>query len=81
MSHAYKITGMGKFKNAAGVDIPLIRIRNPWGKETYNSRYSDASDLWDETLKANVNAAAEQEYERHRGVQNDGNFYVDEQVF
>lgn len=41
--HAYTITGAKMHNN-----IPLIRIRNPWGEETeWKGNWSDASAKWD----------------------------------
>ncbi|XP_022164785.1 calpain-A-like isoform X2 [Myzus persicae] len=45
--HAYSITKViyiPETNNAS--NIPLIRLRNPWGKVEWNGRWSDKSDEW-----------------------------------
>ena len=32
-------------------DTKLIKIRNPWGEETFNGPWSDESELWNDELK------------------------------
>ena len=50
-SHAYSIIGVATLSTG----VKLVKIRNPWGSEGYNGPYSDASDLWTDETKAEVN--------------------------
>lgn len=50
----------------------LIKLRNPWGKETYTGPYSDTSNDWTESLKEQVG-----DFE----IEDDGSFYIDALTF
>jgi len=45
----------------------LVKIRNPWGIESFSGAYSDKSQLWDEATKKEAG------YEN----KNDGIFFTD----
>ncbi|XP_068600210.1 calpain-5-like [Brachionichthys hirsutus] len=51
--HAYSVTAVKKVRLGHGLrayfkneTIPLIRMRNPWGKTEWNGPWSDSSDEW-----------------------------------
>ena len=48
--HAYTVMGVKELKKD-GNTIKLVKMRNPWGRETYHSDYSDSSDLWTGDLR------------------------------
>uniref|UniRef100_A0A6I8S6J8 Calpain-2 catalytic subunit n=1 Tax=Xenopus tropicalis TaxID=8364 RepID=A0A6I8S6J8_XENTR len=43
--HAYSIIATWEMKNN-GKKIPLLRLRNPWGRVEWNGHWSDDSTLW-----------------------------------
>ncbi|XP_066494215.1 calpain-12 [Tiliqua scincoides] len=43
--HAYSITGIHKLE-LEGKKVRLLRLRNPWGFQEWNGRWSDNSPLW-----------------------------------
>ncbi|XP_075042991.1 calpain-2 catalytic subunit-like isoform X2 [Mixophyes fleayi] len=43
--HAYSIIGVAEVEYN-GRRIPLLRLRNPWGKVEWNGRWSDDSPMW-----------------------------------
>ncbi|XP_075692348.1 calpain-1 catalytic subunit-like [Rhinoderma darwinii] len=43
--HAYSIIGFAEVEYH-GRKIPLLRLRNPWGKVEWNGRWSDNSSTW-----------------------------------
>ena len=51
MGHAYTVLGVKELTDADGKAIRLVKMRNPWGSETYNSDYSDNSPLWTDDLR------------------------------
>ena len=50
MGHAYTVLEAKQLKNKT----KLIKVRNPWGRETYNGPWSDKSPLWDAQSKKEV---------------------------
>ena len=38
--------------DAEGKDYRLVQMRNPWGEETFNGTWSDASEIWTDELRA-----------------------------
>ena len=44
--HVYTILGVVETENGDR----LLRIRNPWGRETYTGNWSDMSTLWSKSL-------------------------------
>jgi len=61
--HAYTIIGYHVLSNG----VKLLKLRNPWGVETFTGPWSDSSALWTEALKAEVNLQSNSE---------DGFFYI-----
>ena len=43
--------GVKELTKEDGSVIKLVKMRNPWGSETYHSDYSDSSDLWTDALR------------------------------
>lgn len=64
--HAYASLKLVKV-NDNGKTVTLIKMRNPWGKETWKGDWSDSSSKWTAATKAQVNLV----------VANDGIFYID----
>ncbi|KAM9323944.1 calpain-2 catalytic subunit-like [Gastrophryne carolinensis] len=59
--HAYSIIGVAEVEQH-GRRIPLVRLRNPWGKVEWNGRWSDNSHLWsllDNALKDDLHVNRE----------------------
>ncbi|KAF6728910.1 Calpain-5 [Oryzias melastigma] len=51
--HAYAVTGVNAVRLGHGVSnnvqnesIPMVRMRNPWGKKEWNGPWSDSSEEW-----------------------------------
>ncbi|CAI5643282.1 unnamed protein product [Oreochromis niloticus] len=44
--HAYSVTGITEVE-LNGSKVRLLRVMNPWGKQEWNGKWSDKSDLWD----------------------------------
>ena len=61
--HAYSLVNIHELSNG----VKLIKIRNPWGTETYNGPWSDTSDKWTQELREEVG---------HTNP-GDGFFYID----
>lgn len=66
--HAYSITGLARVRTRLG-EVPLIRLRNPWGKGEWNGPWSDRSWEWDSLPER------DQELLSIR-VRNDGEFWM-----
>lgn len=60
--HAYTLLSVHELQSG----VQLIRMRNPWGSETYNGPYSDGSDDWSDQDKNDVEYIDE----------DDGKFYM-----
>lgn len=45
-SHAYSVLGVKTLSDGQR----LVKLRNPWGKETYHGTWSDYSDDWTTTV-------------------------------
>ena len=46
-SHAYHVIGAFSLKDANGNVVQnLMRVRNPWGYDTYSGPWSDADSKW-----------------------------------
>ncbi|XP_053329901.1 calpain-2 catalytic subunit-like [Spea bombifrons] len=59
--HAYSIIAATQAE-AKGRKVPLLRLRNPWGKVEWSGRWSDSSPLWsslEPPLRAKLHASAE----------------------
>ena len=46
MGHAYSVLGTKGLSNG----VRLVKIRNPWGNETFTGAWSDNSDKWTDEL-------------------------------
>ncbi|XP_054711943.1 calpain clp-1-like [Uloborus diversus] len=66
--HAYSITGLARVRTRSG-EVPLIRLRNPWGKGEWNGPWSDRSWEWDSLPER------DQELLSCR-IRNDGEFWM-----
>lgn len=66
--HAYSITGLARVRTRNG-EVPLIRLRNPWGKGEWNGPWSDRSWEWDSLPER------DQELLSIR-IRNDGEFWM-----
>ena len=64
--HAYTVMGVKNLHNFDGESIRLVKIRNPWGKETFNGDWSDESGLWTPGLRQQAGSV----------VLNDGEFFM-----
>lgn len=52
-AHAYTVMGALKLKDAKGKEWNLLKMRNPWGSETYNGPWSDKDTVnWTPELRA-----------------------------
>ena len=55
MGHAHTVVGAYSIKDAAGtVTNRLIRIRNPWGSDSYTGPWYDGDSRWTAAIKAQV---------------------------
>lgn len=50
MGHAYTVLKAQELSNG----VKLIKIRNPWGRETYKGPWEDKSELWTDALREEV---------------------------
>ncbi|XP_021002623.1 calpain-9 isoform X2 [Parasteatoda tepidariorum] len=66
--HAYSVTGLARVRTRTG-EVPLIRLRNPWGKGEWNGPWSDRSWEWDSLPER------DQELLSVR-IRNDGEFWM-----
>ena len=66
LSHAYTVLGTKTLTDKDNKKIRLVKIRNPWGEETYNGAFSDKSDLWTDDLRKQAGAVKK----------NDGVFFM-----
>ncbi len=53
--HAYSVIGVKELQNGTR----LVKVRNPWGKEGFNGKWSDKSDAWTNETRAEVNLVNE----------------------
>ncbi len=53
--HAYVVLGAVRLQNGER----LVKIRNPWGEESYSCDYSDNSPLWTQKLRREAGATLE----------------------
>ncbi|KAG7516773.1 calpain-5-like [Solea senegalensis] len=71
--HAYSVTAVKKVRLGHGLlayfkneTIPLIRMRNPWGKTEWNGAWSDSSEEWSkvgDTERGNLGITVEDDGE------------------
>ena len=54
MGHAYTVLEAKQLTKGPKRGTKLIKVRNPWGSETYNGPWSDKSNLWDAQSKEEV---------------------------
>ena len=57
---------MKELEKEDGTVVKLVKLRNPWGTETYHSDYSDESLLWTDKLREDAGSV----------VSNDGEFFI-----
>ena len=43
---AYSVTGLARVRSSRG-EVPLVRLRNPWGRGEWNGPWSERSWEWD----------------------------------
>ena len=48
------VLGAAEVEDEDGTKIKLIKLRNPWGRETYKGPFSDMSKKWSNKLKEEV---------------------------
>lgn len=60
--HVYTVLGVIEAEGEQ-----LLRIRNPWGEESYSGSWSDDSNLWTDSIRSKVEYVDE----------NDGVFFID----
>ena len=58
--------GVKTIEDSEGNDVKLVKMRNPWGAETYHSDYSDESALWTDAMRKSAGSVS----------LNDGEFFV-----
>ena len=64
--HAYTVLAPVVLTDAAGKEIKLLKMRNPWGAEEYDGAYSDNSPLWTPALRKQAGSV----------IANDGEFFI-----
>ena len=64
--HAYTVLAPVLLTDAAGKEIKLLKMRNPWGAEDYDGAYSDKSPLWTPALREQAGSV----------IGNDGEFFI-----
>jgi hypothetical protein len=52
MQHAFTVLGI----HTLSTGDQLVKIRNPWGKESFHGDWSDKSSKWTDALRAEVGA-------------------------
>ena len=52
--HAYTVVEAKQLTKGRRRGTKLIKLRNPWGKETYSGPWSDKNNLWDNQSKEEV---------------------------
>ncbi|XP_041864684.1 calpain-1 catalytic subunit-like isoform X1 [Melanotaenia boesemani] len=70
-THAYSVTAVTEVEYY-GSKVKLVRIMNPWGKQEWNGKWSDSSDLWNKVSPAD----REKCFNR-----NDGEFWMELEDF
>ena len=53
-AHAYSLIGAKVITLDDGRTERLVKVRNPWGKREWQGAWSDQSDTWTESTKAQV---------------------------
>ena len=66
MSHAYTVLGVVEVTDANGKSTRLVKLRNPWGKETYKGPWCDSCHEW----------SAETEEQAGMQKSDDGIFFI-----
>ena len=54
-SHAYTVLGV----NELSTGQRLVRLRNPWGRDSFTGEWSDKSPLWTDALRAEVGVGSD----------------------
>lgn len=44
---AYSVTGLARVRSSSRGEVPLVRLRNPWGRGEWNGPWSERSWEWD----------------------------------
>ena len=52
MQHAFTVIGI----HTLSTGDKLVKVRNPWGKESFRGDWSDKSSKWTDALRAEVGA-------------------------
>ena len=52
LGHAYTVLGVKKLSNG----VRLVKLRNPWGTDSYHGDWSDKSSLWTPELRKEAGA-------------------------
>ena len=54
-NHAYTVVGVKELSNG----VKFVRVRNPWGTETYNGPWNDSDERWTPELREEIGVAAD----------------------
>ena len=65
-SHAYTVLGTQELTTEDGTTQRLVKMRNPWGNETYHGPWSDGNQVWTDDLRD----------EAGHEIKNDGIFFM-----
>jgi len=57
--HSYSILGAKEVVDKEGMDVQLVRLRNPWGKTSFKGDWGPNSELWTDELKETLNYSGE----------------------
>ena len=44
---AYSVTGLARVRSSSRGEVPLVRLRNPWGRGEWSGPWSERSWEWD----------------------------------
>ena len=61
----------------------LVRVRNPWGAETYHGPWKDGDSRWEQPISANSDTTFRQHF-TDLGIymeKNDGFFFIDHSTY